>query len=226
MAPDCLDCSRPRPRPDHIVKPASAPIPATDEARLQTLGGRASPAGAAARERIRDGAVRAVIEHGPVVSMAQIATASGVSKALLHYHYTDRAHLLADVVRRLSARLVARERAAVGAAPSGATVDALWRWIQGELQRGELRALLELGTLRDEAVSTASRLAADSRRASATSTVAALFSQLGLTPRVPAVLLGDASAAFVDGLALDGDSARDPRVSFDVFWLALLSLAE
>jgi NhaP-type Na+/H+ or K+/H+ antiporter len=42
---------------------------------------------------------------------------------------------------------------------------------------------------------------------------------------VPAELLGEASVAFVDGLALGAVvSATDPRVAFDVFWLAMLGL--
>ena len=186
--------------------------------------GRSSPA--PARERIRDGAARAVIAHGPAASMAQIAEGCGVSKALLHYHYTDRAHLLAEVVARLGARLVARERAALGAAPAGTALDALWQWVRAELARGELRALLELGTLRDESVREAAMQAAAARRASAAATASTLFAQLGLVPRMPPALLGDASTAFMDGLALDQDDRRDPRVSFDVFWLAMLSLAE
>ena len=56
-------------------------------------------------------------------------------------------------------------------------------------------------------------------------------------------LLANVAVAFIDGLALDVDraasspedaggtehaahGARPPRVSFDVFWLAMLSLAE
>lgn len=158
--------------------------------------------------------------------MADIAATSGVSKALLHYHYADRSHLLAEVVDRLCGRIVARERAAIGSAPAGTAVDALWRWIESELNRGELRGMLELATVRDPVIRDASAHAADARRASAATTTSQLFAQLGLTPRVPGALLGDASVAFLDGLALDTGSARDPRVSFDVFWLALLSLAE
>jgi hypothetical protein len=42
---------------------------------------------------------------------------------------------------------------------------------------------------------------------------------------MPTKLLATASIAFMDGLAID-TGRRDPRASFDVFWLALLSLAE
>ena len=55
-----------------------------------------------------------------------------------------------------------------------------------------------------------------------------LFTELDLTPRIPAALLADAAVAFVDGLALDvaNGATRDPRVSYDIFWLALLGLTE
>jgi hypothetical protein len=44
---------------------------------------------------------------------------------------------------------------------------------------------------------------------------------------MPPALLADASVAFIDGLAVGTTTAtRDSRVSFDLFWLALLSLAE
>ena len=185
-----------------------------------------SPAGGIARERICEGAARAVVRQGAAVSMAEIATECGVSKALLHYHYADRAGLLAEVLHRLAGRLVGRERAALGAAPAGTALDALWRWLAAELQRGELRALLELGTVRDAAVRDVAEQVARARRESAAATTALVFAQLGLAPRVPAALLGEASVAFIDGLALDAGSGRDPRVSFDVYWLAMLSLGE
>jgi hypothetical protein len=51
---------------------------------------------------------------------------------------------------------------------------------------------------------------------------------LDLTPRIPPALLADAAVAFIDGLALDvaNGTTRDPRVSYDIFWLALLGLTE
>jgi len=39
-------------------------------------------------------------------------------------------------------------------------------------------------------------------------------------------LLGRASIAFMDGLAIADASAGQRRASFDLFWLALLSIAE
>jgi AcrR family transcriptional regulator len=157
--------------------------------------------------------------------MATIAATAEVSKALLHYHYADRASLLAAVVSQLSRRIVARERDAMNAASGSGAVDALWSWLESELSRGELRTLLELGMLREPVVQTAYADAARARCRAADETVEQLFTDLGLVPRMPAKLLGAASLAFMDGLAID-TGRRDPRASFDVFWLALLSLAE
>jgi AcrR family transcriptional regulator len=189
----------------------------------------------AARARIFEGAVQCVVRGGASASMAEIAAAAGVSKALLHYHYSDRAHLLADVVTRLAQRIMARERAAMGGAAEGPStlpvapgnpVDALWSWVDAELRSGELRALLELATVRDVPVRQAWEEVANDRRRSAARTAELVFERLGLTPRMPTTLLGDASVAFLDGLALDRGSARDSRVGFDLFWLALLSLGD
>ena len=160
--------------------------------------------------------------------MAAIALEAGVSKALLHYHYHDRATLLAEIVEQIGARLVSRERAAIDEGDGAGGLDALWRWLEGELRRGELAGLVELALVREGAVRSATRAAADERRRSAARTIERLFAELDLTPRIPPPLMADAAVAFIDGLALDvaNGSMREPRVSYDVFWLALLGLTE
>jgi AcrR family transcriptional regulator len=159
--------------------------------------------------------------------MAAIAAEAGVSKALLHYHYSDRARLLAEVVDQLGRRIIGRERSAMDRAQGSGAVDALWSWLDDELARGELRALLELALEHEPEVRAASTAAFRAREQAAARTVEQLFAGLGLTPRMPAALLAGASLAFVDGLAIGLSSPnRDPRASFDLFWLALLSLAE
>ena len=159
--------------------------------------------------------------------MAAIAAMAGVSKALLHYHYSDRARLLAEVVMHLGERLAAREHSAIDGSDGSKAVDALWRWMERELAQGELRALLELSLIREPLVHDAARAVAGARRRLAARTTAEVMGRLQLVPRVPPELLGEAGVAFVDGLALgDVVSAADPRVAFDVFWLAMLGLAE
>jgi len=182
----------------------------------------------ATRQRIIDATIECVARDGTTeASMAAIAAAAGVSKALLHYHYSDRARLLAEVVAQLGERIAARERSALNAADGSKVVDALWHWLERELAQGELRVLLELSLIREPTVQSAARAVAGARRSLATGTIAEVMGRLGLVPRVPAELLGEANVAFVDGLAVGGIvSAADPRVAFDVFWLALLSLGE
>ena len=158
--------------------------------------------------------------------MLAIAAEADVSKALLHYHFTDRAQLLAGVVTTLGKRLVTRERGTLEQGEAASAVDRLWHLVEAELQRGELHALLELRTVRDVSVRQAMEQTSGVRRAAAATTVGHLFARLGLTPRVPAELIGDTTIAFVDGLALDHDLGCNTRVSFDVFWLAILSLGD
>jgi AcrR family transcriptional regulator len=182
-----------------------------------------------ARSRIVDAGVRCVAREGVSgASMAAIAQEAGVSKALLHYHYHDRATLMAEVVERIGQRTVTREAAAVESSSGSAGLDALWRWLEEELRLRELAALAELAFAREGHVRVASHAVANDRRRRAASTVERLFAELGLTPRVPPALMADAVVAFVDGLALDAavGSSQDPRVSYDVFWLALLGLTD
>jgi AcrR family transcriptional regulator len=182
-----------------------------------------------ARVRIVEAGVRCVAREGiSGASMAAIAMEAGVSKALLHYHYHDRSRLLAEIVEQLGTRTIERERRAIDESDSMGGLDALWQWLEGELRRGELAALAELALAREAPVRRAARAAATERRRSAARTIERLFAELDLTPRVPAPLMADAAVAFIDGLALDvaNGSIREPRVSYDIFWLALLGLTE
>jgi AcrR family transcriptional regulator len=184
--------------------------------------------GSTTRQRIIDATIDCVARDGATeASMATIAAEAGVSKALLHYHYSDRARLLAEVVMQLGDRLAAREREAFTGADGSKAVDALWRWLESELALGELRVLLELSLIREPLVHDAAETVADARRIAAGRMTAGLLRRLGLEPRVPAELLAEASVAFMNGLAVAGPvRGSDPRVAFDVFWLAMLGLAE
>jgi AcrR family transcriptional regulator len=157
-----------------------------------------------------------------------VAEAAGVSKALIHYHFHDKGELLARLVEWLRAGLVARQSTALTGVTGSAALDALWQWLSDELERGDLRALLDLALVQGTSVQAAVRITAAERRDAATQVITALFDALGLKARVPTALIGDAFVAFVDGLALDRvvEPDRNARVSFDVFWLAMLSLTD
>lgn len=179
--------------------------------------------------RILQAAARRVRAAGLVrLSMQAVADEAQVSKGLIHYHFRDRDALLARLIEWLAEDIMARERTALdGCAPHEA-IDALWRWIENELQRGELRVLLELQQDPAPEVALAARRVSRLRHSQAEATTTRLFEMLGLNPRVPAELMAAVAVAFLDGLAIETalQPEREARISFDVFWLALLSLAE
>jgi AcrR family transcriptional regulator len=160
--------------------------------------------------------------------MQQVADTARVSKALIHYHYQDKESLLEQVATWATARVVEREHAALDGATASTAVDALWQWLDAELEGGHLRLLLELGQYRAPRVRTAVGESLGIRRATSADTIRRLFGLLELRPRVPEALLAAVVVAFVDGLASHPrmEDKRDARVTFDVFWLSLLSLAE
>ncbi len=187
-----------------------------------------SPRGAAAG-RILEATSACIIQKGAAdVSLQDVAEAAGVSKALIHYHFHDKGELMARLVEWLRAGLVARQETALTDVPAAAALDALWQWLSDELERGDLRALLDLTLVQGDAVQSAVRATALARREAAATVTHELFTALGLKPRVPVPLIADTFVAFVDGLALDRVVApeRNARISFDVFWLATLSLTD
>ena len=159
--------------------------------------------------------------------MGDVAAAAGVSKALVHYHYQDKESLLCALVRDVGAETNARARADITQPADAHALDAYWAWLEGELARGDLRVLVSLAEYDSQAVRAASRVVAAERREVAAEQLAGLFHRLGLSLPVPAELLADTVLAFIDGLAVTHamDPDRNPRPSFDVFWLALLTLA-
>ncbi len=183
----------------------------------------------AAAGRILEATSACIVQKGAAdVSLQDVAEAAGVSKALIHYHFHDKGELLARLVEWLRAGLVARQSTALTGVSGSAALDALWQWLADELERGDLRALLDLALVQGASVQAAVRITAAERRDAATLVITALFDALGLKARVPATLIADAFVAFVDGLALDRvvEPERNARVSFDVFWLAMLSLTD
>lgn len=154
--------------------------------------------------------------------------AAGVSKALIHYHYTDKESLLEQVTNWATAQMLERERRALDGCTAAGAVDALWQWLHAELESGHLRLLLELAQYRAPRVQGAVAESLRLRCEASTDTIRRLFALLGLRPRVPMELLGGVVVAFIDGLAArpSVDPVQDARVTFDVFWLSVLNLAE
>jgi len=211
-----------------IDEPATVNAPLAcdnlEEIELQLAGDAAS-----APTKILQAAIERVKTAGLVrLSLQDIADEAGVSKGLIHYHFRDRDALLARLIEWLAERVLAREAAVFENRAPQEAIDAMWCWLDAELARGELRVLLELQHDPADGAALAARRAARLRHGQATETAERLFGMLGLRPRVPAELMAGVIVAFIDGLATETplQPEREARVSFDVFWLALLSLAE
>lgn len=187
------------------------------------------PERANAPQRILRAAARRIGETGALhVSLQEIADAARVSKGLIHYHFADKETLLARLVQWLTQGALARERGAIAGATAQTVIDRLWSWLADELARGDLRVIVELAHVRDEAVREAVRASAIARRHAAEATIDGVFAALELRPRIPTPLLADVAVTFIDGLAVDAavHPDKEQRVAFDVFWLSILSLVE
>jgi AcrR family transcriptional regulator len=160
--------------------------------------------------------------------MQDVADEAGVSKGLIHYHFDSKDTLLARTVDWLTAGVEEREHVALEGATPQRAIDMLWQWLLDELNTGHVRVLSDLAHYPHAIVEASVRASTARRRQSAARTAERVFEALQLTPRVPASLLGDVVFAFNTGLAVDWSAAADAerRVAFDVFWLAILSLAE
>lgn len=182
-----------------------------------------------ATERIIRSAVRRIVASGALaVTMHEVAADAGVSKGLIHYHFQDKDTLIARGVEWMTGALVAREDRALASSSPRHAIDDLWSWLSGELERGHIRVLLELAEWRSPLVRRAVLESATARRGAAAASVERLFVLLALRPRIPARLLADVVVPFTDGLAAAAvrDAEFNARAAFDVFWLALLGLAE
>jgi AcrR family transcriptional regulator len=155
------------------------------------------------------------------LSIQGIATAAGVSKALVLYHFHDKGTLL----RALAMRLVERETAAVEAAARATDALEAWRGTAADAERRRERALVA-ALLQDVALQPTAADMMAARHAATAALGQALFSAMGLRARVPAALLGRVIAQHLDGLAVTSRerSAEALEPDLDAFALALLAL--
>jgi AcrR family transcriptional regulator len=176
--------------------------------------------------RLLEGAIRLGVAQGVgALSLQGIATAAGVSKALVLYHFRDKPALLAAVVERLGTQSVERlERATRGP-------DALQGWRAMMRTEASSGVLALLAALSQEAELSSSPAAPEARRARedrATALAEGMLRTLGLTPRVPAPLLGRVLIRHMDGLVIatarGGSTPEEIEAELDTFTLALFGL--
>ncbi len=159
------------------------------------------------------------------LTIQAIAGAAGVSKALVLYHFTDKATLLRALHGELASASAARLRAAA------ARPDPLEAWralVHDEAAAGALALLAAMGREAGIDAGTVAE-AQETREAAATVLATAILGGLDLRPRVAPVLLGRVVVRHVDGVAFrrrDVPDAADLDAELDAFALAFLALGE
>lgn len=181
------------------------------------------------RDRILEATLRRAVRDGSgALSLQGIADEAGVSKALLLYHFRDKDDILASLIVWVSERVVAREGRALEGSTPATVLEAMWEWLDHEIEQGELRVLVELAGERGARARQANLASAKQRHEAAERTMTRVFELQRLSPRVPIPMLAATELAVREGLTLS--AAREPgrtvRAAFDMFWLALLRLAQ
>jgi AcrR family transcriptional regulator len=191
---------------------------------------RARKAGRSRRDAaaaIREAAVDELVRTGaPALAMHEVAARASVSKGLIHYHYRDKDALLAAAAQRLGERIAEREDGALSRSTAATAVDDLRRWIAGEREAGEWRALLSLAQWDTGKVAAAARDALAERRVKAAATTTRLFALFGVRARIAPDQIGALLAAVMSGLAIAPPDDDGGGAAADVLALALLGLAE
>ncbi len=179
--------------------------------------------GSAGPERLLRAAAQLGMTRGVgALSLQGIATAAGVSKALVLYHFGGKGPLLRALAQQLATDSQAElRRAAVHAEPLEA-----WRSLARDSTSRSARALL-LALLQEEEVRDRGGELSALREGAAAELGLSLFRSLGLTPKIAPRLLGAVLLRLLDGLAA---SPARPEPSFDAELdaaaLALLALAD
>lgn len=177
-------------------------------------------------ERLLSAAIRLGVARGvSAMSLQGIASAAGVSKALVLYHFGDKAAVLTAVADGLGARGGERLHTAA-AAP-----DALKAWYalaREELRLGELALLAGLAQEPDLGARAGMAIPAarGAREVAATRLAASIYGAVGLEPRVPLSFLGRMLVRHLDGLAVAAAHAEfgaaELEAELDTFAIALL----
>jgi AcrR family transcriptional regulator len=155
------------------------------------------------------------------LTLQGVATASGVSKALVLYHHGDKDALLLAVAQRLVSNDVDALRAAA------AETDALegWSAVVGDAKRRAERALL-VTLLQEPSVRAAAPELLAARAQAGVALAHAVFTAAGLRSRIANSLLGRFVVHLVDGIAVgtQGKNAGAIEADLDATALALLGL--
>lgn len=178
-----------------------------------------------AKERLREAAITLGAQSGVgALTVQGIATAAGVSKALVLYHFGDKDALLREVLTRLGER----DAQAIRAASTAPDALEAWRGLAGNAEGRAARRLLAALALEAALRDTMPALQA-AREEAASALALGILRGVGLRPRHPAALLGHVVLQHLDGVATSPLSAGESAAldaSLDAFALSLLALGD
>ncbi len=175
---------------------------------------------AAAREEVRHGGWAAA-------TSGRVAQRAGVSKALIHYHFRDKAALLVALATQCQESVRARGDASEQGESADNPVDRFNDWLQRELAAGDVGLAIGLLASRNAAVRRAAHHVLGVFRDELERRTARVFTDLALTPTIPQPLVVDQLATAAHGMAVVpiGSPTRQ-RQLLETLWLSVLTMSE
>lgn len=155
------------------------------------------------------------------LTLQGVATAAGVSKALVLYHFGGKDQLLTA----LAERLVSADVHAVDVAAAAADPLEGWRQVAGDVALRASRALL-VSLLQESALHPRAAALTASRAEATTRLATAMLRAADLRPRIAAPLLGQVLLHQLDGVAVTRAAvdAVSTEAALDAAALAVLGL--
>lgn len=184
------------------------------------------------RDRIIEAACSGLASAGlDALTVGRVAALSGVSSALVHYHFATKEKLLHVAARRVAHARTAARAAAFEVRGGLATLDAVWRAVETGVASGAERSWHDLVLRARSDVVVGAEVAAQRAEESRSLSwrLPSLLVELGSAPPGPVDELVTVVIAFLDGAALALASGERPdaiKSAFDALWLALIGAGQ
>jgi AcrR family transcriptional regulator len=183
---------------------------------------------AAARQTILEAAVAVTVERrGGPITTELVATRARCAKGLVHYHFTTKQGLLAEVAARLWTDRAEAWQAALAEDDATRAIEAAWTLLQAEASDGRAPASAWLGMSSDKVVVQSVSNCRASFVDALADALEKLLKRMRLQATVPVIELAALLAATAEGLGLrmaGGTRPQDLEPAWAAFWVGLLAL--